>query len=137
VYRVVLDPGVLIAAVLSPAGAPAELLLAWRSGSFDLLVSPRLLQELDDVLSRSKSRRYLSVVDGQRYVEVFRRAGTLVEDPPPEAGLTPDPGDDYLMALARRARAHFLVSGDQHLTALRGTTPPVLPPRQFLARLGD
>jgi predicted nucleic acid-binding protein len=31
-FRVVLDPGVLIAAVLSPKGAPAELLRHWLAG---------------------------------------------------------------------------------------------------------
>jgi hypothetical protein len=29
-------------------------------------------------------------------------------------GLTPEPGDDYIVALARRAGAHFIVFGDQH-----------------------
>ncbi len=47
-------------------------------------------------------------------------------------GLTPDPKDDYLVALARSAAAHFLVSGDPHLTELVNPRPPVLTPRAFL-----
>lgn len=43
-----------------------------------------------------------------------------------------DPGDEYLLALARAAPADYLVSGDAHLTSLAGPDPPILPPRAFL-----
>ena len=133
--RVVLDPGVLIAALLSSRGAPARLLLAWRAGRFDLIVSPKLLAELGRVLARPKFRQYLSVEEAERYVELFRRGGLLVEDPAVEKGLTPDPGDDYLVALARAADATYLVSGDRHLTDLPESDPPVLTPMELLGRL--
>jgi predicted nucleic acid-binding protein len=57
---------------------------------------------------------------------------TAVPDPPPIAGLTPDPGDDYLVVLARASGAKILVSGDRHLVDLEAPTPPVLSPREFL-----
>lgn len=133
--RVVLDAGVLIAALISPGGAPAKLLLRWRAGEFDLVVSPRLLAELARVLARPRFRAYISLDDAERYVRFLQRSGTLVEDPPPESGLTPDPGDDYLVSLARAAEAAFLVSGERHLTELEDAVPPVLTPRRFLERL--
>lgn len=134
--RAVLDPGVLIAALLSSEGAPADLLLAWRSGAFDLLLSRQLLDELVGVLLRPKFRRYTSEVDAVAYTELLRRGGVRLEDPPPELGLTADPGDDYLVALARAAKADALVSGDRHLLALAEVAhPPVPTPRQFLERL--
>lgn len=46
-----------------------------------------------------------------------------------------DPDDDYLIALARTARADALVSGDADLTDLDLTDLPVLTPRQFLEDL--
>jgi predicted nucleic acid-binding protein len=49
--------------------------------------------------------------------------------------VTPDRGHDYLVALARAARADVLVSGDAHLTGLPDPDPPVLTPRGFLDRL--
>jgi uncharacterized protein len=58
-FRVVLDPGVLIAAVLSPKGAPAELLRHWLAGDYELVVSDKLLAELKRVLLRPKFRKYL------------------------------------------------------------------------------
>lgn len=132
-YRAVLDPGVLVAGRLSAKGAPAGLLRAWLRGRFDLVASPALLAEFDRVLLRPKFRVYVTEQEGREYVALFRRLADIVADPSPEPGLTPDPGDDYLVSLARAARAHFLVSGDPHLTTLAAPTPPVLSPRAFLS----
>ncbi len=64
-YRVVLDPGVLIAALLSPKGAPAQLLRGWMQGDYELVVSPKLLAELERVLLRDKFRTYLSTTEAR------------------------------------------------------------------------
>lgn len=133
--RVVLDPGVLVAALLSPQGSPAKLLISWLEGRFDLVVSPQLLAELGRVLARPKIQRYVVVEEAERFLELLARGGVFVSDPAPERGLTPDPGDDYLVALARATRARYLVSGDRHLTKLRAPDPPVLTPRELLALL--
>lgn len=130
----VLDPGVLISAAISPSGAPAALLREWLEGSFELVVSPQLIEELGRVLLRSKFRSYISVEDVGRYIEMFERLGLLVRDPATLPGVTPDPGDDYLVALARASSANFLVSGDPHLVLLVGAEPPVVTPRDFLDR---
>jgi predicted nucleic acid-binding protein len=49
--------------------------------------------------------------------------------------LSEDPGDEYLIRLARVARVDALVSGDPHLTRLRSRIP-VQRPREFLDALG-
>jgi predicted nucleic acid-binding protein len=46
VTRVILDPNVLVAALISPRGAPAALYLALTRGAFELIASPQLLREL-------------------------------------------------------------------------------------------
>lgn len=108
--RAVVDPGVLIAALLSPRGAPARILLAWLEGRFHLVVSPGLLSELERVLRRPKFRPYLTEEEAAAYVSLIRH-----------------------FALAREHGADFLVSGDPHLTRLRRARPPVVSPRDFLA----
>lgn len=52
--RIVLDCNVFVSALLSPQGAPAQILDQWADGDFDLVVSPLLLAELGKVLSRPK-----------------------------------------------------------------------------------
>ena len=133
--RAVLDPNVLISAVISPAGAPREILTAWTLGRFDLVVSPTLLGELRDVLARPRFRRWLSAATATDYVDGLNDAALIIDDPPAQPGLSPDPDDDYLIALARAGDADYLVSGDRHLTDLVDPIPPVLTPRQFRDRL--
>lgn len=130
--RVVFDPGVLISALLSREGAPAEALDRWREGEFDLVVSPKLLGELESVLGRPKFRPYLDEAEAHTFVAAVARQAITVEDPPSQPGLTPDPGDDYVVALARAARADLLVSGDKHLLFLRDERPAVVTPRELL-----
>jgi putative PIN family toxin of toxin-antitoxin system len=135
VLRVVLDPGVLVSAILSRGGPLAEALDRWRAGEFDLVVSPKLLGELEEVLLRPKFRASVSEGDARGYVDALAAEAILVVDPANVPALTDDPGDDYLVALARAASADVLVSGDAHLTELVEPPVPVETPRDFVARL--
>lgn len=134
--RVVCDPNVLISARLSPRGAPAKVLSAWTDGRLELVVSPGLLVELTGVLERPKFRRWMTIDETRGFVEALRVAAVVIHDPPVLAGVTPDPKDDYLVALARAAGADRLISGDPHLTGLADADPPVVTPRAFVDQLG-
>lgn len=134
--RVVLDPNVLISGLLTPRGASARILVHLRTGAFELVTSPALLAELRTVLRRGKFRRYVTIDEADAFIELVRRESTSIEDPEPSAvPMGEDPGDEYLIDLAREARADALVSGDQHLTRLRSRIP-VKTPREFLDTLG-
>ena len=134
--RIVLDPNVLISALLTPRGASAQILIHLRTGAFELVTSPALLAELRAVLRRDKFRPYVSLDEAEEFVELIRRESTSMEDPaPPAVPLSEDPGDEYLIQIARAARADALVSGDPHLTRLRSRIP-VKSPREFLDSLG-
>jgi predicted nucleic acid-binding protein len=104
---------------ISPGGEPAMLLACGAEGAFDLIVSPKLLDRLARALDRPKFRRYATHEDVREYVESLRRQAVHVDDPLAERDQTPDPGDDYLVALARAADVPVLVSGDAHLTDRR------------------
>lgn len=130
--RVVLDANVLVSAVISTAGPPREIVGAWVDGSFELLASPALLEELRDVLDRPSFRRWVSAATAAEFIVGIGEDAVLVDDPPAQQGLTADPDDDYLITLARAAGADYLVSGDRHLLDVADRDPPVLTPRQFL-----
>ena len=135
--RAVLDTNVLISALISPGGRSAALLLELRAGAFELVVSPALLAELREVLSRSKFKSYVTAAEVAGYVELIEHAATVHEDPSPaEKPLSADPDDEYLIDLARAASADVLVSGDSHLLVLRDVVP-VMTPAEFLATLPD
>ena len=129
--RVVCDVGVVVSGLLSAEGLPGRLLDRWRDGVFDLIVSPLWLAELERVLARPKISRYLGAGDATELLAAIRLQAEWADDPPAEIRLTPDRGDDYLVALARATCADYLISGDAHLTGLADPRPPVLTPPEF------
>src|ERR1700709_1012106 len=123
VRRVVLDPGVLVSALISPDGSPARLLREIRTGGLELIVSPLLLEELGDVLARQKFRRYVDLATVREDVDLLRREALAAPDPDDPSPLrSADPDDDYLIALAQSQNA-VLVSGDKHLLDIGGGAP--------------
>lgn len=121
--RAVLDPNVLISAVLSRTGTPAELLRAWLNGDYELVVSPALLAELTRVLAYPKIAARVPPAQARDLLDLLRRQADHHLDPnTPPAVRSPDPDDDYLIALAASATA-VLVSGDTDLTGLADRIP--------------
>lgn len=133
--RVVADTNVLVAAVIAPDGRCGRLLLAATEGRWSVVASPRLLDELAEVLARRKFRRWLPAEDAAAFVSAVSRLAEIHDDPPRPAPITRDPDDDYLFALATAAGAEAIVTGDVDLTALDDPPVPVLTPAELLARL--
>jgi uncharacterized protein len=132
--RAVLDPNILISALLAPNGAPAQALSRWVGGEYDLVVSPFLLAELERALAYPKLRARIAPEAAGEIVSFLERAAILMMDPEKSPRRSSDPGDDYLLALAEQAKA-VLVSGDRHLLDLTDRFP-VRDPRSFLDGLG-
>jgi putative PIN family toxin of toxin-antitoxin system len=133
--RAVLDPNVIISALLSSTGAPAALLTAWGDGAYELVVSPALLSELERALAYPKLRQRIPA-EAAAAVLVWLRASAITTDDPDDHPLTArsrDPGDDYLLALAVAAKA-ILVTGDGDLLEL-GEELPIHTPQSFVALL--
>lgn len=130
--RAVLDPNVLVSAAISPNGPPRQILTAWADERLELIISPAVLDELADVLARPKLQRFITTTLAVAFIDGLATDAVIVRDTPDPPGLSPDPDDDYLIALARAANADYLVSGDRHLLDLAEPDPPVLTPRQFV-----
>jgi uncharacterized protein len=132
--RAVLDPNVVISALLSRQGSPAKVLRAWRDGAYELVVSELLLSELERALGYPKVRVHIEEDEASELLDLLGREAERAEDPSEgPAVLSPDPGDDYLIALASTARA-VIVSGDGHLLGMAEQIP-VFSPSAFLALL--
>lgn len=128
--RAALDPNVLIAATLSPQGTPARLLLRWIAGDYELIFSDQLLAELERAFAYPKLARRVERDDAAELIAGLRSGARLAPDPRVPPQRSPDPGDDYLLALAESEHA-VLVSGDQHLLGLEERLP-IYSPRRFL-----
>lgn len=131
--RVVLDPNVLIAALLAPNGTPAALILRWLAGDFELVVSEQLLVELERALGYPKIRARIVEGDAAAFILLLRATAEIAADHPKPPSRSADAGDDYLLALAEAEDA-LLVSGDKHLLDVAGRFP-VRTPREFFDSL--
>ncbi len=127
----VLDPSVLVSALITPTGPPARLLAKAREAQFELIVSPLLLDELEAVLRRKKFRRYVAVDEIGEYIDSLREDGTLASDPEDSAPIACcDPEDEYLLSLAYSQKA-VLVSSDSDLLEI-ASGAPICGPTDFL-----
>ena len=125
--RAVLDPNVLVSAVLSRTGTPAVVLRSWIEGAYELIVSPALLEELERVLAYPKIAKKVSPHEARELLDVLRLHAVTLDDPdvaPPIQSR--DPADDYLTSLAASAQA-VLVSGDAGLLGLADRMPVYRP----------
>lgn len=117
--RLVVDTNVLISALLAEASLPAHLIVLWREGRFDLLTSAGQLDELMRVTRYPKIRERLAPSLAGRLINELRDIAVTVKTLPP-VKISPDPHDDYLLAIAVAGGADFLVTGDKRdLLALR------------------
>lgn len=110
--RVVLDTNILVAALISPSGAPATILQAFLDERFTLLTCEPQLDELRRVTRDPKIRERLSPGEAGTLVNQLR-ALALIPERLPRIERSSDPHDDFLLALAEAGKADYLVTGDK------------------------
>jgi uncharacterized protein len=135
--RAVVDTNVLVAAAIKSTGTCRQLLDAAVEHRWLPVISPQLLDELKVVLSRPKFASKLTEETIKDFIASLASASEIAADPPSSAPHTPDPDDDYLVALALAADVDVLISGDTDLTDLPDCAIPVQTPRDFLNRIND
>ncbi len=135
--RLVLDTSTLLSGLVSmPTSPPALLLVAARAARFDLVICPRVLSEVERGLAKDYFRARIDASAGAAAVTALRRLAITLPDPPVVRSVLRDPTDDFLVALAREAQAHAIVSGDADLLDHDGLEPPAIHARAACELLG-
>ena len=134
--RIVLDTGILIAALITTDTPPALIYQAWRKKHFELVTSEWQLDEFRRVSRYLKLRRFLKPVEAGNLVNGLRLQATILETLP-TLDLSPDPDDNPVLAMAEASHAQYLVTGDKvdllALGAIGGTR--IVTARQFIKAL--
>ena len=133
--RAVIDTNVLLSGLLWH-NAPHALLEQVRSGELALLISPGLLAELADVLSRAKFDTILECSNTSRShtLDELYRLAEVIEPPPLPQPVCRNPDDDEVLATAIASHADLIISGDDDLLSLgRYQNIPILSPAEAVA----
>jgi len=117
--RIVIDSNVFVSALLSPQGKPAVIIQRWHEQVFDLLVSPAILSEYRKVLQYKHIKRYLSE---KEIDEILKDLSIFAVEIKPKIKINlikDDPEDNKFLECAVGGKARFIVSGDNHLLAIK------------------
>jgi putative PIN family toxin of toxin-antitoxin system len=110
--RVVLDTNILVSALLVHTGNPAAIYRAWQEGFLTLLICAEQLDELRATLHKPRIAARIKPYRAGRLVnelkELAENIGAL-----PRVERSPDPTDDFLLALSEAGNADYLVTGDK------------------------
>jgi len=131
--RAVVDTNVLVSGIYWK-GAPFDVLTAWESGRFRLVVSPPILDEYQRVLEDMAQKRRTQA--HRAILELIELHAEMVAPVSFARSVCSDPDDDKFLEAAIAANAEFVVSGDKALLAVkRYQGVEVLRPAPFLSRL--
>ena len=122
--RIVIDTNILVSAILTPKGNPAKILELVLEGKLNLIISPAILEETQQVL------RYPRLVKLMKKNKITRKEiydflgkmskiavitpGQLEIDAIPD-----DPADNKILACSLEGEADYIISGDHHLKDLK------------------
>lgn len=128
--KVVLDTNVVVSGLISPFGAPGEIVRMLASGALELCYDARVLSEYRSVLLRQKfSFDQAHVGDLLDQIEACGHVttGKLLTK------RLSDPDDEPFLEIALGGEAHYLVTGNlKHYPAEKRQGMRVVSPTEFL-----
>lgn len=110
--RLVIDTNILVSALLNPHSNAAALLDQWEMRRFDVLMCEQQLDELTRVTRYPKLQKRITHSIAGSLVNQLRKVAVMVDDVP-TPDISPDSDDNWILGLARKGGADFIVSGDK------------------------
>jgi len=118
--RVVLDTNVVISATLIKGGNEDRILRAWQRGASQLVLSPRILEEMGRVLFHENLResRWMEDADVVALLQLLAAESVLVPGRL-KVKASRDAAADKFLAAAVEGKAEYVVTGDKDLLVLK------------------
>jgi putative PIN family toxin of toxin-antitoxin system len=131
--RIVLDTNILISALLTPGGFPAQVFsLCLTDPDVQLCLSADIYSEYEEVIRRPKFKR-----TEQEVVAILRaiRQSAIWVKPTETVRTCADPDDDVFLECAQAANAHYLVTGNIKHFPPSWESTQISTARQFIEEL--
>jgi uncharacterized protein len=138
VLKVVVDTNQFVSSLLIKKGLPVRIIDAWRRGTYILVTSNEILEEVSRVLRypRIQGKYRFQEESIESLVSVVERQAIVLQNPDPVDVIKEDPDDNRILACAIQGKAHYIVSGDPHLLKVRKYQDvTIVTPREFIAIL--
>ncbi len=129
----VFDTNVLASGFIRNSSPPGQLLAAWSTGAFELVVSEPILTELAHTFEDPYFLQRRTAEQMAADIALLSQQATITSITVEVHGVATHPEDDLILATAVSFHADYLVTGDsqlQKLGAYQGVT--ILSPRAFL-----
>lgn len=109
--RVILDSNILFSALISPNTPPHRIYQAWRQGVFELVTCN---EQLEEIRRASRYPKFKTILQPHRVgLMLNNMQSATVIDRLPSGYEAADPNNAFLLALADKSQAHYLVTGDK------------------------
>lgn len=134
--RIVVDTNVIISGLFGIKNSPSyEIFEAIRSQKLILVLSPPIVEELEEVSGRERivKRTKMSKEDRISFIEGVIEHSEVTRGVQMSKIIGRDVKDDMFLACAYEARANFIITGDRDLLELKkyGDTK-IVTPREFV-----
>lgn len=118
--RAVIDTNVLISGIISKKSYPAKIINYWILNKFDPVVSPEIVEEYAEVLTRDKFSALGTVSMRLDFLnKLLSLDWVLLVHPNQKLNIIKeDPKDNIFLECAVEGECKFIVSGDHHLLQL-------------------
>lgn len=130
-FKVVVDTNVLVSALLF-GGTPAKLIDLWQVGAIKPLASKQIIDEYLRVFTYPKFKLSEEEINFLLYQQILPYFNVIDVHSGSEI-IKKDPKDDKFIWCALAGKAKFIISGDQHLLALKSHRKiKILSPAEFI-----
>lgn len=125
--RVVLDTNVWVSALLVPNGKAGMVIASWRRGSFSVVASQPILQEIERVLLYPKifKRLKLDSAKIRQHIDFLSLLTEVIEIGECSVIVEKDHDDSPILETLVTSQSDWLVTGDKVLLELRNRYPIV------------
>ena len=113
--RIIIDTNLWLSFLLTPSNSKLDKVLS--DPAVKLILSQELIEEFLEVSQRPKFKKYFSFEDLQYLLLTIEEKAEFIAVTT-EVAICRDPKDNFLLALAKDGKAHYLVTGDKDLLIL-------------------
>lgn len=108
---VILDSNILFSSLISPNTPPHRIYQAWRQGVFELVSCN---EQLEEIRRASRYPKFKSILQPHLVGAMLNNMQkSIVISDLPSGYEAADPNDAWMLALADKSKAHYLVTGDK------------------------